>query len=63
MTDEAVLDPWVAEWIAGDPQRAVPFDDFSPEILELARGPVGAAKRGRQNASPPGPPSRRSPTT
>ena len=43
MTDEAELDPWVAEWIAADPQRAVPFDDFSPEILELARGPIGAA--------------------
>ncbi len=42
MGDEGVIDPWVAEWIAADPARAVPFDDFSPEMLELARGPVGA---------------------
>jgi acetyl esterase len=39
--DEGVLDPWVKDWIAAYPERATPFDDFSPEILELARGPVG----------------------
>lgn len=38
MTDEGTLDPWVAAWIEEDPQRAVPFADLSPEILELARG-------------------------
>ena len=41
MNDEGVLDPWVAEWIAANPQYASPLDDFSPEILELARGPYG----------------------
>ena len=39
--DEGVLDPWVAEWIAANPMRSTPFEDLSPEILELARGPVG----------------------
>ncbi len=42
MTDEGVLDPWVTEWIAANPERATPFEDLSPEWLELARGPVGA---------------------
>ena len=41
MSDEGVLDPWVAEWMAANPERATPFADLSPEILELARGPVG----------------------
>jgi acetyl esterase len=41
MDDEGVLDPWVAEWIAANPMYATPLEDFSPEILELARGPVG----------------------
>jgi acetyl esterase len=41
MTDEGVLDPWVSEWMAANPLRATPFDDLSPEFLELARGPVG----------------------
>ena len=41
MVDEGVLDPWVAEWIAANPMRSTPFEDLSPEILELARGPVG----------------------
>jgi acetyl esterase len=41
MNDEGVLDPWVAEWIAANPQYASPLEDFSPEILELARGPYG----------------------
>jgi acetyl esterase len=39
--DEGVLDPWVSEWLAANPERAVPFDNLSPEMLELARGPVG----------------------
>lgn len=38
MTDEGTLDPWVAAWIEEDPQRAVPFADLSPEMLDLARG-------------------------
>jgi acetyl esterase len=41
VTDEGVLDPWVAEWIEANPLRATPFDDLSPEFLALARGPVG----------------------
>lgn len=36
-----MLDPWVVEWIAANPLRATPFDDLSPEFLELARGPFG----------------------
>ncbi len=39
--DEGVLDPWVTEWIAANPGMATPMDDFPPEVLELARGPVG----------------------
>jgi acetyl esterase len=39
--EEGVLDPWVVEWMAANPQRATPFEDLVPEILELARGPVG----------------------
>jgi len=39
--DESALDPWVSEWIAANPLRATPFDDLSPDFLELARGPVG----------------------
>ena len=42
VTDEGVLDPWVADWFADNPMVARPFDDFSPEMLALARGPVGA---------------------
>ncbi len=36
-----MLDPWVADWMRSNPERATPFDTFDPEILELARGPVG----------------------
>lgn len=39
--DEGVLDPWVVEWMAANPGMATPMDDFSPEVLELARGPMG----------------------
>lgn len=42
MNEEGVLDPWVSEWMAANPMRATPFEDLVPEILELARGPVGA---------------------
>jgi acetyl esterase len=41
MAEEGVLDPWVSEWMAANPERARPFEDLSPEWLELARGPVG----------------------
>jgi acetyl esterase len=40
-TDEGVLDPWVVEWMAANPELATPLEDLIPEILELARGPVG----------------------
>jgi acetyl esterase len=39
--DEGVLDPWVVEWMAANPERATPMADLPPELLELARGPVG----------------------
>jgi acetyl esterase len=39
--EEGVLDPWVAEWMDENPERATPLVDFPPELLELARGPVG----------------------
>lgn len=38
MSDEGTLDPWVEAWIDENPDRATPFADLSPEILELARG-------------------------
>lgn len=38
MTDEeGVLDPWVAEWLEANPLIATPIEDFSPEVLDLAR--------------------------
>ncbi len=40
-SDGEVLDPWVAEWIAANPERATPFADLVPELLELARGDYG----------------------
>jgi acetyl esterase len=41
MDDEGVLDPWVKEWFEANPERAAPMEDLSPEVLALARGPVG----------------------
>jgi acetyl esterase len=41
MADEGVLDPWVAQWFEENPMRATPFEELVPEILELARGPMG----------------------
>ena len=38
--NEGVLDPYVAQWLEANPVAS--FDDFSPEMLALARGPVGA---------------------
>jgi acetyl esterase len=40
--DEGVLDPQVVEWFEANPMVAQPFEDFSPEMLALARSPVGA---------------------
>ena len=40
---EGVIDPWVSDWITANPLRATPFEDLSPERLELARGPSGPA--------------------
>jgi len=37
-----VLDPRVAEWFDANPFMATPLEDLSPEIVELARSPVGA---------------------
>src|SRR4051794_20195618 len=37
MSDEGVLDPWVVDWMAENPERATPLDEFSPELLTLAR--------------------------
>jgi acetyl esterase len=42
VADEGMLDPWVEKWMAENPLMANPFDEFTPEILALARGPVGA---------------------
>ena len=39
--DEGQLDPWVAEFFEANPMMGQPFEDLSPEMLELARGPVG----------------------
>jgi len=40
--DEGVLDPRVVEWFEANPMMSEPFEDFSPEMLALARSPVGA---------------------
>jgi acetyl esterase/lipase len=39
MADEGVLDPWVAQWLEQNP--IPPFEDFSPEMLALARSDFG----------------------
>ena len=41
MEDEGVLDPRVVEWFEANPMMSEPFEDFSPEMLALARSPVG----------------------
>ncbi len=41
MEDEGVLDPWIADWLAANPERARVFDTLDPQILPFARGPVG----------------------
>lgn len=37
-----MLDPVVAAWFEANPLIAQPFENFSPEMLALARAPVGA---------------------
>jgi acetyl esterase len=39
--DEGVLDPWVEQWMAENPLMATPFEELTPELLELARSPIG----------------------
>jgi acetyl esterase len=39
--DEGVLDPWVVEYFEANPALKTGFDTLEPEMLELARGPVG----------------------
>ena len=41
MTDEGVLDPAVVAWFDENPMFGQPLEDFSPEILELARSEGG----------------------
>jgi acetyl esterase len=36
--DEGVLDPWVEDFFAANPERNAVFDSLDPEILALARG-------------------------
>jgi acetyl esterase len=40
--DEGILDPYVAEWFAANPMYNSPMEEIVPEILELARSPIGA---------------------
>jgi len=40
--DEGVLDPEVAAWMAANTLFATPIEELSPDVLELARSPVGA---------------------
>jgi acetyl esterase/lipase len=40
-TDEGILDPWVEEYFEANPALRTGFDSLEPEMLELARGPVG----------------------
>jgi acetyl esterase len=40
--NDGVLDPWVADWFAANPMFGTPLPDLSPELLELARSPIGA---------------------
>jgi len=40
--DESILDPYVAKWFAANPMYTSPMEEIIPEILELARSPIGA---------------------
>jgi acetyl esterase len=39
--DEGTLDPWVADWLKDNPMFATPVEELTPDVLALARGPVG----------------------
>jgi len=34
--DEGVLDPWVVDWMAANPELATPLEELDPEILRHA---------------------------
>src|SRR5262245_53252809 len=40
--DESILDPWVAEWFDANPMMRRGLENFTPEMLALARSPAGA---------------------
>lgn len=40
--NEGTLDPYVAEWLAANPMYNSPMEEIVPELLELARSPIGA---------------------
>ena len=42
MSDEGVLDPFVKEWLEANPIIATPLAELSPDLLALARSPIGA---------------------
>jgi acetyl esterase len=39
---DGVLDPYVKEWLEANPMYGAALEVLDPELLELARGPVGA---------------------
>jgi acetyl esterase len=39
--DEGTLDQYVAEWLAANPMYNSPMEEIVPELLELARSPLG----------------------
>jgi acetyl esterase len=43
MNNDRTLDPWVTDWLEAHPLEATPFEDFAPEILDLARGAMGSS--------------------
>jgi acetyl esterase len=43
VTDEGTFDAWVVKWFADNPMLGVPRDEWSPELLELARGDFSIA--------------------
>jgi acetyl esterase len=40
--EEGLIDPWVSQWIASNPLMTTPIEDLSPDLLRLARAPVGS---------------------
>ncbi|MFN8025488.1 MAG: alpha/beta hydrolase [Acidimicrobiia bacterium] len=39
--NEGILDPYVAAWFEANPMYTQPMEEIVPEILELARSPIG----------------------